>query len=198
MGFKFRKSIKVAPGVKVNVTHKGVGVSAGVKGARISTGPSGSRITTSIPGTGISYEQRIGKKKSPKQRVGETTSTIQNTKTTTSDINSNIKDNSSPIKKEAKIFKVTPFRTKDNQTNSVARKLMKPLSIITGVCATLFLIMMLVVPALILAAISFLCYQNIKIPHAAVCPGCNTENLLIYKEKKITCRKCKSTLLIQK
>lgn len=38
MGFKFRKSIKVAPGVKVNLSRKGVGVSAGVKGARVSTG----------------------------------------------------------------------------------------------------------------------------------------------------------------
>lgn len=197
MGFKFRKSIKVAPGVKVNVTHKGVGVSAGVKGARISTGPSGSRITTSIPGTGISYEQRIGKKKGPKQRKSATASATQNITTTTPNNQSHTKVQSSPIKKEAKAFKVTPFRSKDTNTNSVARKLMKPLSIITGICAFLFLIMMLVVPGLILAAISFLCYKNIKTPHAAVCPGCNCENLLIYKEKKITCRKCKSTLLIQ-
>lgn len=198
MGFKFRKSIKVAPGVKVNVTHKGIGLSAGVKGARISTGPSGSRITTSLPGTGISYEQRIGKKKGSKQGTSTTTSTIKNTTATTPDIQSNIKVKSSPIKREAKAFKVTPFRTKDNQANSVGRKLMKPLSIITGVCAVLFLIMMLIIPALILAAISFLCYKNIKTPFAAVCPGCNTENLLIYKEKKITCRKCKGTLLIKK
>ncbi|MBY5229321.1 MULTISPECIES: DUF4236 domain-containing protein [Bacillus cereus group] len=198
MGFKFRKSIKVAPGVKVNVTHKGIGVSAGVKGAHISTGPSGSRITTSIPGTGISYEQRISKKKGSKQRTSSNDSRTQNTTATTPDIQSHTSVQSSATKKVAKTFKVTPFRSKDSKTNSIARKLMKPLSIITGVCAVLFLIMMLVIPTLILAAISFLCYKNIKIPYAAVCPGCNTENLLIYKEKKITCRKCKSTLHIQK
>lgn len=194
MGFKFRKSIKVAPGVKVNLSNKGVGVSAGVKGVRVSTGPSGSRITTSLPGTGISYEQRIGKTKGSKQRSVTTQhvpSPITNEQTY------NKVKSLDPIK-ETQTFTVTAFRTKDSKTNSVARKLMKPLFIITGVCAVLFLIMFLVVPALILAAISFICYKNIKTPHAAVCPGCNTENLLIYKEKKITCRKCKSTLHIQK
>ncbi|AEA19658.1 MULTISPECIES: DUF4236 domain-containing protein [Bacillus cereus group] len=198
MGFKFRKSIKVAPGVKINVTHKGVGVSAGVKGASISTGPSGSRITTSLPGTGISYEQRIGKKRGPKQRTSSSASATQNTTTTTPNNRSHTRGQSSPIKKEVKAFIVTPFRSKDNEANSFARKLMKPLSIITGVCAILFLIMMLVIPALILAAISFLCYKNIKTPFAAVCPECNAENLIIFKEEKLACRTCKSTLIIQK
>ncbi|AMR88394.1 MULTISPECIES: DUF4236 domain-containing protein [Bacillus] len=198
MGFKFRKSIKVAPGVKINVTHKGVGVSAGVKGASISTGPSGSRITTSLPGTGISYEQRISKKKGTKQRTSSSDSAIQNTTTTTPNNRSHTRVQSSLIKKETKAFIVTPFRSKDNEANSFARKLMKPLSIITGACAMLFLIMMLVIPALILAAISFLCYKNIKTPHATTCPECDYENLLIHKEKKITCRKCKSTLIIQR
>ncbi|MDA1850282.1 DUF4236 domain-containing protein [Bacillus cereus] len=194
MGFKFRKSFKVAPGVKVNLSNKGVGMSAGVKGVRVSTGPSGSRITTSLPGTGLSYEQRIGTPKGSKQR-----------EVTTQSPHSPIKNHQkySEVKvsetvKETKAYTVTALRTKDNQANYVARKLMKPLSIITGVCSALFLIMMLIIPALILAAISFLCYKNIKIPFAAVCPGCNAENLLIYTEKKITCRKCKSTLLIQK
>ncbi|MHA2920768.1 DUF4236 domain-containing protein [Bacillus cereus] len=197
MGFKFRKSIKVAPGVKINVTHKGVGVSAGVKGASISTGPSGSRITTSLPGTGISYEQRIGKKNGSKQRTSSSASATQNTMTTPN-YQSHTRGQSSPIKKEAKTFIVTPFRSKDNEANSFARKLMKPLSIITGICAALFLIMTLIVPALILAVISFMCYKNIKTPFAAVCPGCNAENLIIFKEEKIACRKCKSTLIIQK
>ncbi|MGI2748389.1 DUF4236 domain-containing protein [Bacillus cytotoxicus] len=194
MGFKFRKGIKVAPGVKVNVTHKGIGVSAGVKGARISTGPSESRITTSLPGTGISYEQRIGKK-GPKQSTNR--SANQKSKAVSSNEQSYTRPKTS-VKKDVQTFKVTPFTIKDNKANSFARKLMKPLCIITGICAILFLIMMLFVPALILAVISILCYMNIKTPFAAVCPGCNAENLLISKEKKISCRKCKSTLIIQK
>lgn len=197
MGFKFRKSIKVAPGVKINVTHKGVGVSAGVKGASISTGPSGSRITTSLPGTGISYEQRIGKKKAPKQRTNTTT---QNTVPTSSPSNEQLQTRvkSSTPKREVKTFKVTPILLKDSKTNSLGRKLMKPLSIITGICAALFLLMLLIVPALILAFISCLCYINIRTPNVATCPNCNCTNVLISREKKITCRNCKSTLLIQK
>ena len=56
MGFKFRKSIKILPGIKLNVGKKGVGIGAGVKGARVSVNSSG-RVTKSvgIPGTGISY-----------------------------------------------------------------------------------------------------------------------------------------------
>ncbi|WP_426952809.1 DUF4236 domain-containing protein [Bacillus mycoides] len=194
MGFKFRKSFKVAPGVKVNLSNTGVGVSAGVKGVRVSTGPSGSRITTSIPGTGLSYEQRIGKSKKTKQRELPTQNTSYSTM---NEQEYNTVEAFKPVR-ETQTYIVTAFRTKDSQVNASGRKLMKPLSVITGICAVLFLIMMLVIPALILAAISFICYKNIKIPHAAVCPGCNCENLLIYKEKKITCRKCKSTLFIQK
>lgn len=56
MGFRVRRSIKVAPGVRLNVSNKSIGVSAGVKGARISANSSG-RVTRTIgiPGTGISH-----------------------------------------------------------------------------------------------------------------------------------------------
>jgi len=56
MGFGFRKSFKIAPGVRVNVGSKSIGVSAGVKGLRYSVNSrTGSRVTASIPGTGLSY-----------------------------------------------------------------------------------------------------------------------------------------------
>lgn len=35
MGFRIRKSFKLFPGVKVNVSKKGLGLSAGVKGFRV-------------------------------------------------------------------------------------------------------------------------------------------------------------------
>ena len=56
MGLRFRKSIKIAPGVRLNIGKKSVGISAGVKGARVSVNSSG-RVTKSvgIPGTGLSY-----------------------------------------------------------------------------------------------------------------------------------------------
>lgn len=61
MGFRFRKSIKIAPGVRLNVGTKSVGISAGVKGARISTNTrTGTRATVGIPNTGLSYSQKVG------------------------------------------------------------------------------------------------------------------------------------------
>ncbi len=66
MGFRFRKSFKIAPGVKLNVNKKSVGVSVGGKGARVSVNSSG-KVTksVSIPGTGLSYTDtdQIEKKK---------------------------------------------------------------------------------------------------------------------------------------
>lgn len=66
MGFRFRKSFKIAPGVRLNLGKKSVGVSVGGKGARVSVNSNG-RVTksASIPGTGISYveSKKIGSKR---------------------------------------------------------------------------------------------------------------------------------------
>ena len=61
MGWRFRKSFKVAPGVRLNVSKKGISTSIGPKGAKINIGPSGTRFTASIPGTGLSYTTRLDK-----------------------------------------------------------------------------------------------------------------------------------------
>lgn len=56
MGLNFRKSFKIAPGVRLNVGKKGISsVSVGGKGARVSVGKKGTRTTVSAPGTGLSY-----------------------------------------------------------------------------------------------------------------------------------------------
>ncbi|WP_433957784.1 DUF4236 domain-containing protein [Cytobacillus horneckiae] len=61
MGFGFRKSFKIAPGVRFNVSHRSVGASVGVKGLRYSVNSRGqSRTTASIPGTGLSYTSTSG------------------------------------------------------------------------------------------------------------------------------------------
>lgn len=62
MGFRFRKSIKLGGGVRINFSKSGIGFSAGGKGLRFGVGPSGSRITAGIPGTGLYYERRLGSK----------------------------------------------------------------------------------------------------------------------------------------
>ena len=56
MGFRFRKSLNLGGGFRINLSKSGVGYSFGGKGFRYtkkSTG--GTRKTYSIPGTGISY-----------------------------------------------------------------------------------------------------------------------------------------------
>lgn len=62
MGMRFRKSIKIAPGVKVNVGKKSVGVSVGGKHGGVSmNSKNGARVRASAPGTGFSYSEKIGK-----------------------------------------------------------------------------------------------------------------------------------------
>lgn len=49
MGFRVRRSIKIAPGVRLNVSNKSVGISAGVRGARVTVNSRG-RTTTTVAG----------------------------------------------------------------------------------------------------------------------------------------------------
>lgn len=62
MGINFRKSFKVAPGVKINVGKTGVSTSIGTRGAVVNVGKRGTRATVGIPGTGLSYSQKLGGK----------------------------------------------------------------------------------------------------------------------------------------
>jgi hypothetical protein len=54
-GFRFRRSIKILPGVRLNLSRFGVSTSVGVRGARVTVGHGKVRETVGIPGTGISY-----------------------------------------------------------------------------------------------------------------------------------------------
>jgi len=56
MGFRFRKTVKVLPGVRLNVTKNGISsTSLGKRGATINWGKKGMSETIGIPGTGLSY-----------------------------------------------------------------------------------------------------------------------------------------------
>ncbi len=58
MGFRFRKSIKLFPGFKINLTHKGISsASIGKPGASLNIGKKGTRTSVGIPGTGLSYSK---------------------------------------------------------------------------------------------------------------------------------------------
>lgn len=60
MGFRFRKSVKIAPGVKLNFGKKSVGMSIGGKYGGVSfNSKTGARVRASAPGTGLSYSTKI-------------------------------------------------------------------------------------------------------------------------------------------
>lgn len=56
MGFRFRKSIKIAPGVRINISKKGLSsLSVGRPGATVNINKKGTRTTLGIPGSGLSH-----------------------------------------------------------------------------------------------------------------------------------------------
>ena len=57
---RIRKSVKIAPGVKVNLSQSGVSGTFGAKGASVNVGKNGAFVNTGIPGTGIYDRQKLG------------------------------------------------------------------------------------------------------------------------------------------
>lgn len=61
MGFRFRKSKKILPGVRLNLSGKSASISIGPKGFKKTFSTTGRTTTTvGIPGSGISYSSRSG------------------------------------------------------------------------------------------------------------------------------------------
>jgi len=59
MAIGFRKRVKIAPGVNLNFSKKGVSATIGGKGASINVGKKGVYANASIPGTGIYSRNKI-------------------------------------------------------------------------------------------------------------------------------------------
>jgi hypothetical protein len=60
MGFRLRKSIKILPGVKLNVSPTGTSWTIGKRGASVNLKDGTTRASVGIPGTGVSYSEKIG------------------------------------------------------------------------------------------------------------------------------------------
>jgi Protein of unknown function (DUF4236) len=58
MGFSFRKSKKIAPGLRLNVSKSGLGLSAGVRGARVSKNTKGETHVSAGRG-GLYFRKRL-------------------------------------------------------------------------------------------------------------------------------------------
>lgn len=61
MGFRFQKRISILPGVRINLSKSGVSTSLGPRGADVNIGKDGVTANAGIPGTGLSYRQRVGR-----------------------------------------------------------------------------------------------------------------------------------------
>ena len=59
MSFRFRRSVKIAPGIRMNVSKTGVSASVGPRGASASLGKQGVYGNVGIPGTGMSYRTKL-------------------------------------------------------------------------------------------------------------------------------------------
>lgn len=60
MGFRFRRSWGLMPGVRFNIGRKSASLSFGGRGFRYTVGTAGRRVTVAIPGTGLSWTQTLG------------------------------------------------------------------------------------------------------------------------------------------
>ncbi len=58
-GFRFRKYIKLFPGIRLNVSKSGVSTSIGKKGATVNLSTRGAKGTVGVPGTGMSYSKNF-------------------------------------------------------------------------------------------------------------------------------------------
>lgn len=56
MGFRFRKGVRILPGLRLNVTKNGISsLTVGGRGLSYNIGKKGTRGTVGKPGTGLSY-----------------------------------------------------------------------------------------------------------------------------------------------
>jgi len=55
MGFRFRRTIKVLPGIRLNLSRSGISTSVGVRGAHVTVGHGRVRETVGVPGSGAFY-----------------------------------------------------------------------------------------------------------------------------------------------
>lgn len=59
MGWRFRKSFKVFPGTRINLSRHGLSATIGISPISLNVGGAGAHLNLNIPGTGISYRQKL-------------------------------------------------------------------------------------------------------------------------------------------
>jgi hypothetical protein len=84
MGFRFRKGVRVFPGLRLNITKHGISsVSIGGKGLTYNIGKKGTRATGGLPGTGLSYSEYASyNKETTEEEINRETGEITERKVT--------------------------------------------------------------------------------------------------------------------
>ncbi len=59
MGWRFKKRIKIFPGLYINISKSGISANVGVKGANVTFGPDGTYVNTGISGTGLYRRDKV-------------------------------------------------------------------------------------------------------------------------------------------
>lgn len=59
MSLRFRRTMKIAPGVRLNLTKTGISARVGPKGAGVTVGTSGTTVSSGIPGSGLHVSKKL-------------------------------------------------------------------------------------------------------------------------------------------
>ena len=96
--FRFRRTLRIVPGVRLNFSGSGASVSLGPRGLHFTIGQRGTRTTVGLPGSGISWTsyQSYGNGRSPPNRQVSQPSDTDNYEPISSDGNATVID-SAPI-----------------------------------------------------------------------------------------------------
>lgn len=71
MGWRFRRTIKILPGIRLNISRSGVSTTLGPNGASINLGKRGTSTTVGIPGTGLSHSSLMSRPSQNESNKGE-------------------------------------------------------------------------------------------------------------------------------
>ena len=68
MGLRFRRSVRLFPGVRLNFSRSGISTTVGGRGATVTIGARGTYANVGLPGSGLSYRTRISPSQSKQHR----------------------------------------------------------------------------------------------------------------------------------
>lgn len=77
MAIRFRKSMKLAPGVRMNLSGSGVSWTVGPRGASVGIGKRGTFLNTGIPGTGLYARQALSSGTAQRSAAPRSSTTVE-------------------------------------------------------------------------------------------------------------------------